>query len=96
MRRIGKVGRANIASRKKIAEIAEEKELERCEINLEGCTKTWPLAPAHRHKRAYYKGDAEKLADEKQWVVACQNCHDLIEFNAALTEEVFIRLRGEE
>jgi hypothetical protein len=94
LKKIGKVGKANIQSRKRIAEIAEEKNLTRCEIQFEGCTLTWPLAPAHRHKRAWYKGDAELLADYNQWVCACQNCHDKIEHDAELTEQVFEKLRA--
>lgn len=79
-----------------IGEHAAEMNLKRCEIGLPGCTETWPLAPAHRHKRAWYKGSAELLADPKQWVCACQVCHDQIEIDAALTEEIFMRLRGPE
>lgn len=92
-RRVGKVGRANIESRKKIAEICEEKQLNRCELNFIGCMQTWPLAPAHRHKRAWYKGDVELLADFNQWVVACVVCHDTIEHDGMLTEELFNKLR---
>lgn len=96
IRRVGKVGRANQESRKMIADYAEEHELDHCELQLSGCTGNWPLAPAHRHKRAWYKGDKALLADPNQWVAACQNCHDKIEHNAELTEEVFIKLRGAE
>jgi len=96
IRKCGKVGRANSAARKEIARISEEKNLKRCEIAGPHCTETWPLAPAHRHKRAWYKGDAELLADPKQWVCACQTCHDHIEHDANLTEAVFVKLRGKE
>lgn len=103
IRKVGKVGKANIASRKEIARKAEQMKLTTCELGpllikygINVCTYDWPLAPAHRHKRAWYKGDEEKLADVKQWVCACQSCHDVIEHNATLTEEVFMSLRGEE
>jgi hypothetical protein len=96
IRKVGRVGKANIAARKEIAKHAEKMNLKRCEIALPGCTETWPLAPAHRHKRAFYKGDAEKLADPKQWIAACTNCHDQIEHNAELTEQIFMKLRGNE
>jgi len=93
LRKVGKIGRANIEARRRIAAIAEEKQINYCEIAfLEGCTN-WPLAPAHRHKRTWYKGDVEKLADYNEWVSACQNCHNLIENDPKLTEEVFKRLR---
>lgn len=101
IRRVGKVGRANIEARGAIAKKAEAMKLTVCELGpvliqygINVCEYNWTLAPAHRHKRAWYKGDPEKLADVKQWVCACVDCHDAIEHNAALTEEVFITLRG--
>lgn len=94
MKKVGKVGRANSAARKQIAIIAEKIDMKKCELGLVGCLISWPLAPAHRHKRAWYKGDAKLLADPKQWVCACQGCHDTIEFDPVLTEEIFMRLRG--
>lgn len=104
MNPVGAVGRANHEARQEIARIAEQRKLKTCEAGPEllrmgirtGCTKTWPLAPAHRHKRSYYKGDAKLLADENQWIAACTNCHDRIEHNAELTEILFTRLRGAE
>ena len=94
LRKVGKIGNANIEARKRIAEIAQEKELTHCELNLPDiCTRTWPLAPAHRHKRAWYKGDVDLLSDYDQWVAACQNCHDFIEHKPIFTEEMFILLR---
>lgn len=100
IRKVGKVGKANKTARGLIADYAKTMNLTTCEIGplglTTGCTKTWPVAPAHRHKRSWYKGDAILLAAPKQWVVACQCCHDQIEFNAELTEEVFTKLRGNE
>lgn len=102
MNRVGKVGRANLAANKKIRVIAEKDGLDYCEIGrlnmpeLKGteCLGSFTLASAHRHKRAWYKGDAELLADKDQWVKACVNCHNGIEFDADLTDEVFNRLRN--
>lgn len=104
IRKVGKTGKANITARGLIADYAKKMSLTTCELGPEllklgidaGCTKTWPVAPAHRHKRAWYKGDAILLAHPKQWVVACQCCHDAIEFRPELTEELFMKLRGEE
>ena len=103
MRKVGKVGKANIEARKKIGKLAEANKLTTCELGpvlvsfgINVCLYNFTLAPAHRHKRAWYKGDAEKLADIKQWVCACVDCHDAIEHNADLTEQVFIKLRGQE
>ena len=93
LRKIGKVGQANIEARTRIAEIAEEKGLNYCEIRLEGCLGRMYLAPAHKHKRAWYKGDVELLSDFKEWVCACQSCHNKIEFNQELTDKVFKQCR---
>lgn len=94
--KVGKIGKANRESRKLIAQTCEEMGLNYCEIQFNKdvvCMKTWPLAPAHLHKRAWYKGDVELLADYQQWVVACQVRHDRMENDAGLTEKVFKKLR---
>lgn len=104
IKKVGVVGKANMESRALIAKKAEVMKLTTCELGpilvrdygINICLYNFALAPAHRHKRAWYKGDVEKLADVKQWVAGCQCCHDAIEHNAALTEEVFMKLRGEE
>ncbi len=94
LNKIGKIGRANIEARQRIAEIAEERGMLYCELQFPFlCTVNWPVAPAHRHKRAWYKGNVELLSDINQWVVACQNCHNKIENDSALTEVVFNNLR---
>lgn len=91
--KIGKVGTANLEARKRIATLAEELGLNYCEIGLQGCLVTSFLAPAHRHKRAWYKGNVELLADYEQWIAACQNCHNQIEHDKELTERFFNKLR---
>lgn len=93
LRKIGKIGQANILARKKIAEIAEENNINICEIKLQGCLVNFALAPAHRHKRIWYKGNIDLLSDFNQWICACVVCHDKIENNEKLTEEVFKRCR---
>ena len=77
IRRIGKVGRANLEANKRLKELFQGKT--HCEIRLSSCLGTWPLQRCHRHKRAWYKGDVEKLSDYKQVVIGCQNCHEKIE-----------------
>jgi len=89
---IGKIGRANLEANKRLKELFDGQNY--CEIGLEGCMRTWPLQFVHRHKRIWYKGDVEKLSDYNEVVIGCQVCHDKIEHNAELTEEVFKRLRG--
>jgi hypothetical protein len=94
LNRIGKVGRANLESTQILKSILGH--TNQCEMRLEGCTVSWPLQFAHRHKRSWYKGDVAKLSDIKQVVVACQNCHEKTEFNRELNDEVFQELRGDE
>lgn len=93
LKKVGKIGQVNIEARNKIAEIAEEKGLNHCEIKLEGCLGGMFLAPAHKHKRAWYKGNVELLADFNEWVSACVVCHNLIEHNQELTDKIFKRCR---
>lgn len=90
---IGKRGKANRKSRNMISQIAAQNNLYTCEAKLDGCMGTFGIAPAHRHKRDHYNGDAEKLADPQEWVAACQWCHDIMEKSKEKTEEVFERLR---
>lgn len=101
MNKVGKVGRANIKANASIRAYSEKHGLDTCEIGPTGlvkceCLGKFTVANAHRHKRAYYKGDPVLLADPQQWVKACVNCHDAIEHDPELTEEVFMKLRGEE
>ncbi len=93
MRKIGKVGRANIKARQIIAEISEDLGLNFCEIRFDECLGGSFLAPAHKEKRGFYQGDVERLSDYKEWVAACVNCHNEIEHNRELTLETFKRLR---
>lgn len=90
IRRIGKVGKANLEANRRLKKILPK---EYCEVQLDGCMNNWPLTWAHRHKRSWYKGDPDLLADLNQVVVACQPCHDKIEHDKELTEKVFSKLR---
>ena len=84
MNRVGKVGRANIAANKKIKTHAEKQGINHCEVCKLGmakfagieCVESFALTTAHRHKRAWYKGDADLLADPNQWVKACVSFSD--------------------
>ena len=88
---------ANKKARIRIAEIAEENNLTRCELNFEGCLGTFGVAPAHRHFRNWYNGDWKKLSDFDQWVVACQHCHQILDDRSKTTEKkveiIFNKLR---
>jgi len=96
LKRIGKVGEANLKANRILARRWKELGVEACEIGLPGCTITWPLQNVHRHKRYWYHGDYRLLSSYWQVVRGCQHCHETIENDENLTEEVFNRLRGED
>jgi len=79
-----------------LREIFWEKGIMSCELMFKGCLGTLFTAFAHRHKRVWYYDKPELLIDFNQVVLACQHCHDKIEHNKKLTEEVFEKLRGED
>lgn len=106
LNQIGKKGRANLGANKILAKRWIDEGIDYCEIGALGefnerfyklfsidCLKNWLLQNVHRHKRDHYNGDQEKLADRNEVVRGCQNCHDKIEVNKKLTEEVFEELR---
>lgn len=94
LRKVGIVGRANLKANKRLREVLSD--INYCELGLKDCLGGMYLTNAHRHKRAWYKGDVELLSDKIQVVKACVNCHETIEHNSVLTAEIFISLRGEE
>jgi hypothetical protein len=96
MNRIGKTGRANAQANKKIREHIPEHDT--CELVgiVEHECAPFAMTTAHRHKRAWYGGDADLLADKKQWIRACVTAHDFIENDRDLTKELFTKLRGKE
>ena len=72
------------------------KGITRCELRFDGCWGNNGLSWAHRHKRIFYKSQPELLEDFNQTILACVYCHQKIEYDRKLTEEKFIKLRGEE
>jgi len=96
LRKIGRRGKINIAANKKLKELFTEKRIRDCEIGLEGCCGNYlGLQFCHRKKRSWYYSRPELLSDFKQVVLGCPVCHNRIEHNPKLTEEVFKRLRPE-
>jgi len=98
------VSQINTAARKRIATIAEEAGLSRCELRFDGCMGTFGIAPAHRHPRGWYKrcfqtadDHIDLLSTPMQWVAACVYCHEILDNRAKTTEEkkeeIFNRLR---
>lgn len=89
----------NKEARNKIAEIAEEKCLDRCEfllVNDVRCGSTFGVAPAHRYRRTHYSS-AKELSDFNEWIVLCQPHHQEMDDRSLTTEEekedIFKKLR---
>lgn len=96
LKRIGKIGEANLKANKILKQLFLDKGIDYCEIGLPRCVKTWTLANVHRHKRMWYKSNLELLYDFKQVVRGCTPCHETIENDKELTEAIFLKLRGPE
>lgn len=82
----------NTKSRKMIADYCESINLNYCE-NPDCKGNLMGLAPAHKENRRFYK-TAEELADPKNWIALCGECHRAIESNKEKTEALFKILRG--
>ena len=97
MKQLGKQGKKNLKANKELKKLYQSKGIDRCEIRFEGHNWLFP-AFAHRHKRDWYKvkGREHLLASFNQTVIACQYCHNKIEYDKELTEQVFLKLRGED
>jgi hypothetical protein len=80
-----------------IVKQAKAKNINYCEIRLEGCLGSFALQRVHRHKRRWYYSRPDALLWHfKQWLIGCHNCHERIENDKELTEKIFLRERGEE
>jgi hypothetical protein len=83
----------NLKANKEISKQAEKIGICSCEI----CGSIFWLTRMHRHKRRWYYDKPEELLWHfKQWLIACITCHDYYERRSAETEEIFVKLRGEE
>lgn len=67
----------------------EYKGITTCELRFEGCWFNNALSFAHRYKR----NDPRCDNTFEGTILACIPCHDIIEYDRKLTEQVFTRLR---
>ena len=93
MKQIGKIGKINIQANKKLKQIYLERGITACEARLEDCMGNSFLFFHHCHKRNWYIKKPRLLSDFSQSILVCQNCHDKIENNYKLSEQLFKKLR---
>jgi len=105
LKQIGKIGRRNIKANFLMKKICIEKGIRTCEVCsvlrelgelVNPCFVDSFLSYAHRSKRVAYRSNPEMLSSYNQFVLACQNGHDTIEYNGELTKKVFQILRGKD
>ncbi len=94
IKKLGKIGKINMEANRRLKDLFVDVNF--CEIKLDGCMETWPLAFAHRHSRSWYRTQPDKLSESGQVLVACQVCHTKIDNDEVLKEKVFKNLRGHE
>lgn len=86
----------NIEANRKLKKLFFNKEIRSCEARLSGCTGNQYLSFAHRHKRRWYYGQEDLLSDFSQVILACISCHQKMEYNQDLTNQIFERQRHEQ
>ena len=76
---MGRMASINQRASRELEKLRREHGIETCELRLPGCLKRMYVAPAHRHKRNWYKEGKfehiELLWDYKQVIWACVGCH---------------------
>lgn len=84
----GKVKEWNYA-RVKLKKEYEKKQITTCEVRLSGCAYNNFLSFAHRYKR----NDPRCTHTFNGTILSCIPCHQKIEYDKKLTEEIFKKLR---
>lgn len=90
--KLGKQGKINAEANRKL----KKEYMDRgytgqgvCEARLEGCQRTFGVGYAHKHKRVYYYSRPELLSSYNETILACTNCHDIMEHDKNLTLAIF-------
>ena len=89
IKRVGKKTLEWIKAREKLINIFSQKGIKSCELDFDGCWKNNSLNFAHRYKRS----DPRTKHVFSQVILCCNQCHQKIEYDKDLTEEVFKKLR---
>jgi hypothetical protein len=97
MKRIGKIGKANISANKKLKEIYQQKGITRCEIGFQGCLGGYMLSFCHKDRRDAYRSNLERLGAFEETILGCQSCHSILDDRSKTTKKesdnIFKRLR---
>lgn len=78
-------------ARDKLKQEYLEKGITACEMRLGGCLNNNFLGFAHRYKR----NDSRCEHTFQKTVLACVSCHEKVEYNRELSENIFTTLRGQ-
>jgi len=90
LKRKGKIGKRNIEANRKIKQMWIEKGIDHCE----NCGTRYWLSNAHRNKRLYYRAHPDKLTAFSEVLRLCVPCHQKIEQDRKLSDELFNKLRN--
>lgn len=77
---LGKKGREWQGARKQLKLFFENATIMECELKYENCTKDDFLTWAHSLKRRYIDRNSGRGDQLLECILACQNCHQRIEF----------------
>lgn len=80
--------------RAKLKKEYEEKGITTCELKFVDCWVHNALGFAHRHKRSFYNTWPELLGSFDETILACNPCHQKIEYDKKLAKEMFYKLRS--
>lgn len=83
LKRIGKIGKRNIASNQINYGRFAEMGITSCEL----CGGTFGLAAAHKNPREWYRSCPELLYDMEQVLLLCQECHNRIDDRSRTSKE---------
>ena len=87
--KIGKKTKEWIKASDELEEIYLEKGITQCELRFAGCWIGNSIHFAHRYKR----NDPRCEHTFEGTLLACNNCHDKIEYDRELSEKMFKKLR---
>ena len=79
--------------REKLKPIYEKKGIIQCEVRFPGCMNKFGLSFHHRHKRWQYIKCPDDLGKFSETILVCAYCHDKIESNYTINDDIFKKLR---